>query len=133
MYYLSSSMSDRINFDQMARQVLEDGEFFKSGLFATDAETYFDLNTEFVDDVEEAEARIVSVAEEIIKERNAEGQFKLGRDWDAFEQAFKEESARLNVSKEDADLLLESAWNNTTDVDNITDYIKQELDFLRNS
>ena len=133
MYYLSSSMSDRINFDQMARQVLEDGEFFKSGLFATDAETYFDLNTEFVDDVEEAEARIVSVAEEIIKEKNADGQFKLGRDWDAFEQAFQSESARLNVSREESELLLESAWNNTTDVDDITDYIKQELDFLRNN
>jgi len=59
-------MSDRINFDQMVYNVLQEVKF---NSLPEDAEIYFDLTEEnFVDDIEEAKARIESVARKIIAE-----------------------------------------------------------------
>mgnify|MGYP001141497242 CR=1 FL=1 len=130
MYRLESSMSDRINFDQMVRQVLEEEKF--KGL-PEDAEAYFDLTEEnFVDDIEEAEARIKSVAEEIIAENIAEGKFKLNRDWKIFEPKLKEELVKLGADDEkEIKQILDATFQMATEIDDIEKYAKEELDLLR--
>lgn len=129
MYRLSSSMSDRINFDEMVYNWLKESNF--NGL-PEDAEIYFDLTADdFVDDIEEAEARIKSVAEEIIAENIAEGKFKLNRDWKVFEPKLKEELQKLGADEEEIKEILDGAFQATMEVDNIEEYAKQEFDLLR--
>ena len=65
MYRLSSSMSDRINFDQMVYNYLNEIKFCDEPQKAL---AYFDLTDDFVDDIEESEARILDVAAEVKKE-----------------------------------------------------------------
>ena len=128
MYRLSSSMSDRINFDQMVRNVLQEAKF---NSLPEDAEAYFDITDDFVDDIEEAEARIKSVAEEIIAENIAQGKFKLNRDWKVFEPKLKEELQKLGADEEEIKEILDGAFQATMEVDNIEEYAEQELNLLR--
>ena len=129
MYRLSSSMSDRINFDEMVYNWLKESNF--NGL-PEDAEIYFDLTADdFVDDIEEAEARIKSVAEEIIAENIAEGKFKLNRDWKIFEPKLKEELQKLGADEEEIKQILDATFQMATEIDDIEKYAKEELDLLR--
>lgn len=129
MYRLSSSMSDRINFDEMVYNWLKESNF--NGL-PEDAEAYFDLTEEnFVDDIEEAEARIVSVAKKIIAENIEQGKFVLNRDWEQFEPVLKSELFKLGASEEEIKEILDGAFQATMEVDNIEEYAEQELNLLR--
>jgi hypothetical protein len=129
MYRLSSSMSDRINFDEMVYNWLKESNF--NGL-PEDAEIYFDLTADdFVDDIEEAEARIKSVAEEIIAENIAQGKFKLNRDWKIFEPKLKEELQKLGADEEEIKQILDATFQMATEIDDIKEYAKEELDLLR--
>ena len=129
MYRLSSSMSDRINFDEMVYNWLKESNF--NGL-PEDAEIYFDLTADdFVDDIEEAEARIKSVAEEIIAENIAQGKFKLNRDWKIFEPKLKEELQKLGADEEEIKQILDATFQMATEIDDIEKYAKEELDLLR--
>ena len=129
MYRLSSSMSDRINFDEMVYNWLKESNF--NGL-PEDAEIYFDLTADdFVDDIEEAEARIKSVAEEIIAENIAEGKFVLNRDWKIFEPKLKEELKRIGADEEEIKQILDATFQMATEIDDIKEYAEQELNLLR--
>ena len=128
MYRLSSSMSDRINFDQMVRNVLQEAKF---NSLPEDAEAYFDITDDFVDDIEEAEARIKSVAEEIIAENIAQGKFKLNRDWKIIEPKLKEELQKLGADEEEIKQILDATFQMATEIDDIEKYAKEELDLLR--
>jgi len=129
MYRLSSSMSDRINFDEMVYNWLKESNF--NGL-PEDAEIYFDLTADdFVDDIEEAEARIKSVAEEIIAENIAQGKFKLNRDWKIFEPKLKEELQKLGADEEEIKQILDATFQMATEIDDIKEYAEQELNLLR--
>ena len=128
MYRLSSSMSDRINFDEMVYNWLKESNF--NGL-PEDAEIYFDLTADdFVDDIEEAEARIKSVAEEIIAENIAQGKFKLNRDWKIFEPKLKEELQKLGADEEEIKQILDATFQMATEIDDIKEYAEQELNLL---
>jgi len=97
-----------------------------------DAEAYFDITDDFVDDIEEAEARIKSVAEEIIAENIAEGKFKLNRDWKIFEPKLKEELQKLGADDEkEIKQILDATFQMATEIDDIEKYAKEELDLLR--
>ena len=91
----------------------------------------FDLNDDFVDDEEEAEARIKSVAEKIIAENIEEGRFNLNRDWKIFEPKLKEELQKLEADQEEIQEILNGAYQSATEVDDIEQYAKDELDLLR--
>ena len=64
-YNLSINMSDRINFDKLVKDVLEEAKYDGS----VSALEYFDLKeVDFVDDIEEATTRILDIAKKIKKE-----------------------------------------------------------------
>jgi len=122
-------MSDRINFDEMVYNWLKESNFNR---LPEDAEIYFDLTADdFVDDIEEAEARIKSVAEEIIAENIAQGKFKLNRDWKIFEPKLKEELQKLGADEEEIKQILDATFQMATEIDDIKEYAEQELNLLR--
>ena len=57
--------------------------------------------------------------------------YKLNVDWKAFEPALRSELKRLGATAEEAEAIVDGAWEAATEVDDVARYAAEELEHLR--
>ena len=57
--------------------------------------------------------------------------FVLNRDWKEFEVVLRCELQKLNATENEIELILEGAWQEATEVEDVIRYAKDELGLLR--
>lgn len=57
--------------------------------------------------------------------------YNLNKDWEEFELTLRIELKALNATHEEAELIVDGAFQAATDVDDVARYAAEELDHLR--
>ena len=57
--------------------------------------------------------------------------YQLNRDWKEFESKLKEELQKLRASEEEIEQIIDGAYQAATEVEDVEEYAKEELNLLR--